>query len=209
MSLRKESLVYIALSFCVVPFLQFWKGIVLLTFALLHAFLERSLRERKRLEAERAKLPANLLLFAFLCRLGLPLPRVLRLMKESFDEGAISNVIQNALHHIYMGRDLAAASDEMEGAEREIGKMFLEVWSMGKTEHPFTILRTAGREYKKTLLIRAESLESRRAISKAIAFFLPILLTPFVSPRFIIWDVAFTILLTLIVYRALSYIVGW
>ena len=209
MYLREESLVYMVASFCTMPFLDVWKGAALLTLALLHAFLERSFRERKRLESEKARLPMNLLLFAFLCRLGLPLPRVLSFMRETFSGGVTSNVVKNALHHIYMGRGLGTAFDEMKGAEREIGKAFLEVWSMGKTEHPFTILRTVGKGYKRTLFVRAESLESKRAISKAVAFFLPIFSTALVSPSFAIWDVAFTILAALVLYRILSYVIGW
>ncbi len=209
MFLRKESLAYIGASLCIAPFLEGWKAALPLALALSHALLERSFRERKRLEAERARLPINLLLFAFLCRLGLPLPRVLRFMKETFAGELTSSVVRNALHYIYMGRDISAAFDEMRGAEREIGRTLLEIWSMGKTEHPFTILRTAGKEHKKSLLVRAESLESKKAISKAVAFFLPILLTPLVSPNFAIWDAAFTALLALVVYRILSYITGW
>lgn len=209
MFLRREPLIYIIASFCIAPFLQTWESIVLLAFASLHVFLERSFRERKRLEAEKARLPANLLIFAFLCRLGLPLPRVLRFMKGVFSDGLMSGVVQNALHYVYMGQGLAGAFDGVELVEREVGKMLLEIWTIGKTEHPFTILRTVGREHKKTLIAQAESLESKRALSKAAAFFLPILLTPLVSPNFLIWDAMFTTLLALIVYRILSYIVGW
>lgn len=201
--------IIVSLSLCIIPFLQTWKGITLLAFTALHLLLKHSFMERRRFEIEKLRLPANLLIFAFLCKLGLPLPRALQFIKEVSSNGCMSNVIRNALHHVYMGRDPSSAFEGMGRKEEEIGRMFFEVWEMGKTEHPYTILRIAGKGYKETLLVRAESLENRRAILNAAAFFLPIFFTSLISPHFTTWDLIFTILLALNACRVLHYVVGW
>ncbi len=202
----KQALVYPILTSLLLPFIDVWKGIVLLLLTVVHVVTHPFWEEREKLERERFYLPLNLLLFSFLCKVGLPLPRALQFMDKNLEKGLLWKVVNKSLCYTFRGYTINYMVRELNGVEKELGNLLIDAWSMSKTEHPYSILRAGGKGYKGKLIEKVETFESKRALSKALSFFLPILITPLVSPRFLLEDVLFTVLLALMLYKMTSYL---
>ena len=189
--------------------MEMWKAVALVSLVSVYLLIDRVWKKRRMVQAERFKLPTVLLLFSFVLKLGIPLPRAIRFLRNVAGGGLLYEVTGHMIHYIYRGYELSRTLERLEGTKKEICEMIIQVYHMSSTEHPFTILRVVGKGHKKGLIEKVEGLESRKSISKAAAFFLPLFLSSIVSPHFSFSDVAFTLIAAFLVYKSLQILIGW
>ncbi len=203
-NLKKDLLVagssILFLSFLLGPREVVWATIVIISFVLL-----RPIRELKRLYlVNRIQLPLNVLLFSLVCRLGGSVYRALWFAFDNTDEKILKRVLLHLISRSLRGKKLEEGIEEIRGEyEKRIGKLLLEAYRMSFKEHPYSILKMGGEEYRRSLLAELHSLETKKALISATCFFLPIFLTSLVSPSFTVASVILTTILMILLFECL------
>lgn len=201
----KRDLLATGLSMLFLSFLLGPKEVMWITTMMVLFVLLRPIRELKRLYLiNRVRLPLNILLFSLVCKLGGSVYRALWFAFDNVNEKILKEVLLHLISCSLRGKNLERSIEEIrEGYKRKIGKLLLKAYKMSFKEHPYSILKMGGEEYRKNLLAELHSLETKKAIISATCFFLPIFLTSFISPSFTVASVILTIILMILLFECL------